>query len=84
MDLVVILALAALIEGVVEYFKKNWSKWSIVAVGFGLLMAFGGEIDMLASAGLGDFPWWLSQGITGLALGFGSSFLHDFVQPKRA
>jgi len=83
MELGLILGLAAFIEGVVQYLKKSWSKWSLIALALGTLIAYGGSIDLLASSGFGDFPWWLGQGLTGLSLGFGSSFIHDFVATKR-
>ena len=87
MDLVAVLALATFVEGVIQYIKKSFSVWSFAALGLGLLIAYGAGLDVVQNGLLGadvHFPWWLGQALTGLSLGFGSSFIHDFIATKRS
>ncbi|MBI2916588.1 MAG: hypothetical protein HYY01_01225 [Chloroflexi bacterium] len=91
-----ILALAFLSESITEYlFAGPLSGRGLgrylpyVAAGVGVVLCLAYRIDLLESA-LGLSPGWppLGQALTGLVLGRGSSYLHDFyttfTKPKQS
>lgn len=95
-------ALAFLAESMVEYVfgtivdkvpKLAAWRWLLmyVALAVGCLMAYHYHLDMVAMiAELADFelsPTWLGTLLTGLAIGRGSNYIHQFMSehlPKRS
>jgi len=94
--------LAFLAESLVEYlfgtlFDKIPSleayKWTLiyVSMGVGILMAFHYQLDLIALiANLAEYPieqTWLGILLTGVVIGRGANFVHQFVSeylPKKA
>ena len=90
--LLAILLLAALAEGIVEYFLKPWVKpdgvevplwrsmvlrYSAAVVGVGLCLAY--AVDLLSLIGLvGRVPF-VGEVLTGLLVGRGSNYINDFI-----
>lgn len=87
MDFAAFLFFAVLIERLIEYFIKPRVdvKYIIfVALGFGLLLAFGYKLDLLQTMGIVETKGWLGYGITGLVLAGGSNFLNDIMSAVRS
>lgn len=88
--LVLILALAALAEGLVEYFLSPWLKLlpamlaaeapKYVAAAVGILLAVCYQADLLAVFGYEAIDPRVGVLLTGILLGRGSNFIHDFVK----
>jgi hypothetical protein len=93
MMLLAILLLAALTEGLVEYFLQPWLKpdnedvpiwrsmalrYSAALVGVGLCLAY--AVDVLALVGLAGRLDFVGEIMTGLLIGRGSNYVNDFIE----
>lgn len=84
--LALIVLLAVLVEGLVEHAKNTVNLTplgiSLAKYTLGLVAAFGFGLVMFSefAAAAGVEPvWWIDQAFTGLAIGTGSSFIHELV-----
>jgi hypothetical protein len=91
--LLAILLLAALTEGLVEYFLQPWLKpegedvptwrsmalrYSAAVVGIGLCLAY--AVDILNLIGLAGRIPFVGEVLTGLLIGRGSNYVNDFIE----
>lgn len=91
--LLAILLLAALTEGLVEFFLQPWIKpegaevptwrsmalrYSAAVVGVGLCLAY--AVDILAVIGLAGRVPFVGEIMTGLLIGRGSNYVNDFIE----
>jgi len=86
----VLLACSALVLKLVDIFKtivqegdlRKIAKmlfWTVLAMGLGCMIAFGGPFDMFKEVFGFDFTWvWVGRLFTGLAIGAGGSVIYDF------
>lgn len=92
LKLLLSLILAFLAEGMTEYFfgplferLANWTgvpelgdlRYIAALVGVGL--SFGYALDVLAALGFESVWPWLGQLLTGIMVGRGSNYMHDFI-----
>lgn len=79
---VAILALAAIAEGLTEYIFGEWvQRWTkYIALAVGVLLAINFQLDLFAMLfGLKSTIPLAGIVLTGVLLGRGSNFIHDFV-----
>lgn len=91
----VALALAFMAESMTEYLFANWigwakEKWPVVerlnplkyiAAGVGVAFAFVYSLDLIAAMlGAVPNPAWVGIVLTGLAVGRGANYVHDFAK----
>ena len=91
----VAMALAFMAESMTEYLFATWIDWlsekhpavkkaqplKYVAAGVGVLFAFVYSLDLIAAMlGAVPNPPWVGIALTGLAIGRGANYVHDFAQ----
>jgi len=91
----VAMALAFMAESMTEYLFATWIDWlaekhpavkkanplKYVAAVVGVLFAFAYALDLIAAMlGATPSPPWVGVVLTGLAIGRGSNYLHDFAK----
>ena len=86
--LLTLVVLASFVEGTVEYifvdmkWADSWRKYIALAVGVGTACVFSVNMFGMLLGGVaaveGTVGWWVGTVFTGIVIGRGSNFAHDF------